>query len=162
MACIAKKKRSCSLQTNSLQANQSGDHTDWRPYNLQTIHPAEHTIYRPNTQQTIQQVDHSFCSPFSLQSILCADHAVWKIHSLQTIWSVNSFLQAIGLGISFPASPEKNALIITSGIKCRLSHRALFEGFLPHISSESLMFWDIWVIYYCTLINIYQCSFHFT
>ena len=34
----------------------------------------------------------------------------------------------------------KSGLITTSAIKCRLSHRALFEGFLPHISSESLMF----------------------
>ena len=98
VAGIASKKRLCSLQnmqsTENAEIMQSADHTVCRPYNLQTI----------------QSVNHTSCRPFILQTILSDDHTVWRMHSLQPIWSVSSFLQAIGLGISFLASPEKNAL----------------------------------------------------
>ena len=39
-----------------------------------------------------------------------ADHTIYRQYSLLTIGSVSSFLEATGLGISFPASPENNAL----------------------------------------------------
>ena len=45
-----------------------------------------------------------------MQTIQSTDHKIYRQYSLQTIWSVSSFLQAIGLGISLPASPEKNTL----------------------------------------------------
>ena len=45
------------------------------------------------------------------------------MHSLQPIWSVSNSLQAIGLGISFPASPEKNALDVVDD-ECMMSHGA--------------------------------------
>ena len=100
VARIASKKRLYSLQnmqsTENAEIMQSADHTVCRPYNLQTI----------------QSVNHTSCRPFILQTILSDDHTVWRMHSLQPIWSVSSFLQAIGLGISFLASPEKNALVV--------------------------------------------------
>ena len=71
----------------------------------------DHTGYRLYRQETIQSADTVYRS-YSLQTIQSAGHnTIYRIKSLQTIWSVSSFLGAIGLGISFPASPEKTALV---------------------------------------------------
>ena len=49
----------------------------------------------------------------SLQAIQSADHTGW-----QTVWSVNSSLMLIGLGISFPASPKNCALAWRFHLHC--------------------------------------------
>ena len=82
-----------------MQIIQSANHTGYRQYRLQTIQFTD-TVYRLYSLQIIKPANH----------VLSADHTVYRIHSLQTIWSVSSFSGAIGLGISFPASPEKTAL----------------------------------------------------
>ena len=121
-----------SLQTivcrpYSLQTIKSVGLTADRPYILQTIKYTNHSFCIPYSLQIIQSTDRTVCSPYSLQSadtviypidhtigrLYClqsADLTVHRIYCLHTIWSVSSFLGAIGPGISFPASPEKTAL----------------------------------------------------
>ena len=84
--------RQCSLQTihSALQTIQYADYSIFSPYSLQTTQSAVHTIYRPYNLQTIQSADHEICRP-------------------QTFWSVSSVLQAVGLGISFPPSPDRRS-----------------------------------------------------
>ena len=46
-----------------------------------------------------------------------ADHTIYRQYSLLTIGSVSSFLEATGLGISFPASSERTALVLVNRLR---------------------------------------------
>ena len=95
---------------------QSVGHTVQRAYSLQTKQtlghtacmPDSHTICRSFSPQTIHSVDHS--RPYYLQTIQSADYLVCQ-----------QLLQATGLEISFPASPEKDALLVEMNIAIQLS-----------------------------------------
>ena len=127
-----------------MQTIHAVSYTVCKSYSLQIIQSADHTVCRPYSLHT-QSTNHVACRPYNRKTVLSADHQGYRIHRLQTHWSVISFLGTIGLGISVPASPEKNALVDTLGSESfptSLSLRLTFQGPSEVLSYLLDNFWE--------------------
>ena len=112
------------------------------------------SIYKPcNLHRAVSIMDHLLILMLHISWL--EDQVPVRFYSRSSLWSfmplflswpsshlscTKVYNQAGDLIISRAFNCVKSGLLTISAIRCRISHQALYVGFLPHISSESLMF----------------------